>query len=89
MAHEDLVKTCEKREKLERTARGKLQNEIRRLQETNRHLREQVDIISKQLITARVSQSGSLDTTDISKRDALIAQLVAQSKLIWSPICIL
>lgn len=83
-AHEDLVESCERRERLERTARAKLQGEIRRLQDTNRNLREQVDIQAKQLITTRISHSGSLDVPELSKRDAIIAQLLAQSE---SPLC--
>ena len=78
-AHEDLVESCERRERLERTARAKLQAEIRRLQDTNRSLCEQVDIVSKQMMAARVSHGGSIDAPELSKRDALIAQLVAQS----------
>lgn len=78
-AHEDLVESCERRERLERTARAKLQAEIRRLQDTNRALREQVDAASKQLLASRVSHNGSLDASELAKRDALIAQLVAQS----------
>ncbi|XP_065204499.1 uncharacterized protein LOC135834506 isoform X2 [Planococcus citri] len=79
-AHEDLVESCERRERLERTARAKLQAEIRRLQDANRSLRDQVDTQAKQLIAARISHSGSLDKQDSSKRDAIIAQLLAQNK---------
>lgn len=79
-AHEDLVESCERRERLERAARSKLQNEVRRLQENNRSLREHVDVLSKQLIATRVSHSGGIDTSELSKRDALIAQLVSQNK---------
>lgn len=76
------MESCERRERLERAARSKLQNEVRRLQENNRSLREHVDVLSKQLIATRVSHSGGIDTSELSKRDALIAQLVSQSKLI-------
>jgi len=39
-----------------------------------------VDIVSKQLMTARVSHNSSLEGPELSKRDALITQLVAQSE---------
>lgn len=78
-AHEDLVKTCERREKLERLARLKLQTEIARLQETNRSLREQLDFITKQLLTTDDSHNG-IEASEISKRDTLIAQLISQNK---------
>jgi hypothetical protein len=40
--HEELVQSCERREKLERAARTRLQSECRRLHELNRAYREQV-----------------------------------------------
>lgn len=43
-AHEELVGSCERREKLERAARSRLQDDCRRLHDVNRALRNQVFI---------------------------------------------
>lgn len=83
-AHEDLVQSCDRRERLERTARSRLQTDNRRLNELNRALREQVDLLSTQML----SRSPAPDSSgpdhlrrELSKRDVLIAQLITQSKL--------
>lgn len=83
-AHEDLVQSSERRERLERTARARLQTDCRRLQEINRSLREQIDMLSTQLLTVR-PQSELSDTSEnlrkeLSKREVLIAQLITQNK---------
>lgn len=41
-AHEELVGSCERRERLERAARVRLQADCRRMQELNRALKQQV-----------------------------------------------
>ncbi|KAL3278120.1 hypothetical protein HHI36_013465 [Cryptolaemus montrouzieri] len=82
-AHEELVQSCERRERLERAARTKLQSDARRLQEINRALREQVDLLSSQML----SRAANLDVNgpeslrrELSKREVLIAQLITQNK---------
>lgn len=67
--HEELVKSCERREKLERAARTRLQSELQRYQEMNKALREEVDLLQSQLLTPTDHQ-------------IIIAQLFQQSK--WS-----
>lgn len=82
-AQEELVQSCERRERLERAARTKLQTDARRLQEINRALREQVDLLSSQML----SRASNLDVNgpeslrrELSKREVLIAQLITQNK---------
>lgn len=41
-AHEELVQSCDRRERLERAVRARLQADCRRYQDLNRTLREQV-----------------------------------------------
>ena len=86
-AHEDLVQSSERRERLERAARSRLQSDVRRLQEVNRALREQMEILSSQLLTGRTqSQSDLPDIAaenlrkELGKREIFIAQLITQSK---------
>lgn len=82
-AHEELVQTCDRREKLEKTARVRLQNENRRLQEQNRTLREQIDFFHSQALSrSPTSESSSLVglRNELSKREVLISQLITQSK---------
>lgn len=61
------MESSERRERLERTARLKLQAEIRRLQETNRALRDQS------------LSSSNIDSNQMVKRENMIAQLITQS----------
>ncbi|RZF38125.1 hypothetical protein LSTR_LSTR005486 [Laodelphax striatellus] len=73
-AHEELVASCERRERLERAARARLQGELMRLQELNQNL-----------LTSRGTPSSRAPSPDhqrqeITKREALIAQLVTQNK---------
>ncbi|KAK9884581.1 hypothetical protein WA026_007423 [Henosepilachna vigintioctopunctata] len=82
-AHEDMLQSCERRERLERAARTKLQSDARRLQEINRALREQVDLLTSQML----SRASNLDVNgpeslrrELSKREVLIAQLITQNK---------
>lgn len=73
--HEELVASCERREKLERAARTRLQAEVRRLQDANRALREQAEVLS-----SHAHSSQFVDVSEITKREAIIAQLIAQNK---------
>lgn len=83
-AHEELVQSCDRRERLERAARSRLQSDCRRLQELNRALREQVELLSTQLLTMRtpVSDMPGSDCLrkELNKREVLITQLITQSK---------
>lgn len=83
-AHEELVQSCERRERLERAARARLQGDCRRYQEINRALREQVDLLSNQMLSrsALNSDAGGPQNLrqELSKREVLIAQLITQSK---------
>jgi angiomotin like len=75
-----LVQSCERRERLERTARTRLQSDNRRLQELNRTLREQVEVLQQQLIVATTQQQQQLSSTGRNQQDLLIAQLIQQNK---------
>lgn len=88
-AQEELVASCERRERLERVARSRLQSDCRRIQEMNRALREQLE-----MLTASRNMSGSGSSVqsdqaasvealkrDVGKREVLIAQLITQSKI--------
>lgn len=83
-AHEELVQSCERRERLERAARARLQGDCRRYQELNRALREQVDLLSNQMLarSSPLSSDGGPQNLrqELSKREVLIAQLITQSK---------
>lgn len=78
--HEELVQSCERRERLERTARNRLQSERTRLQEINRTLREQVEVLQQQLIVATTQQQQQLASTGRTQQDLLISQLIQQNK---------
>ncbi|GAB0089892.1 Angiomotin [Sergentomyia squamirostris] len=65
--HEELVQSCERREKLERAARTRLQSDLQRVQELNKALKDQVDIFQSQLLAP-------------SEHQILIAQLFTQNK---------
>lgn len=78
--HEELVTSCERRERLERTARTKLQSDCRRLQELNRTLRDQVEVLQQQLIVATTQQQQQLSSTGRTQQDSLITQLIQQNK---------
>jgi hypothetical protein len=86
-AHEELVQSSERRERLERAARSRLQGDVRRLQELNRALREQVELLSTQLLTGRPQNQSDLPDMaaenlrkELGKREIFIAQLITQSK---------
>uniref|UniRef100_A0A182QC10 Angiomotin C-terminal domain-containing protein n=1 Tax=Anopheles farauti TaxID=69004 RepID=A0A182QC10_9DIPT len=72
--HEELVQSCDRRERLERAARTRLQQDCRRLQELNRAFRDQVEVYQSQLHASSDHQLGR------TQQDVLISQLVNQSK---------
>lgn len=77
-AHEELAASCERREKLERAARLRLQNDCRRLTELNRALRDQLDLLS-----ARTDSPPIVETMrkELTQRELLIGQLITQSTI--------
>lgn len=76
--HEELAASCERREKLERAARMRLQNECRRLTELNRAYRDQIDLLS-----ARTDSPPIVETMrkELTQRELLIGQLITQSTI--------
>lgn len=64
--HSELVESCDKRAKLETAARMRLQSDLLRVQELNRNLKDQLEILQSQLTTPTEHQN-------------LIAQLFTQS----------
>lgn len=79
--HEELVQSCERRERLERTARTRLQTDCRRLQELNRVLREQIEgLQQQQLLMATTQQQQQLASSGRTQQDLLISQLIQQNK---------
>lgn len=80
-AHEDLVRSSEKQGKLERAIRMRLEMEIRRLQEDNKQLREQIESMSSHLLKRPSSEVDDTELRkELSKREVLIAQLLTQTK---------
>ncbi|KAJ9584719.1 hypothetical protein L9F63_020924 [Diploptera punctata] len=86
-AHEELVQSSERRERLERAARSRLQCDVRRLQEVNRALREQTELLSTQILTGRTQSQSELPDMaaenlrkELGKREIFIAQLITQNK---------
>ncbi|XP_074104558.1 uncharacterized protein LOC141531003 isoform X2 [Cotesia typhae] len=76
-AHEELAASCERREKLERAARLRLQNDCRRLTELNRALRDQIDLLSSRSDNPPIVESMRKELT---QRELLIGQLITQNK---------
>ncbi|KAI4490209.1 hypothetical protein M0802_010843 [Mischocyttarus mexicanus] len=76
-AHEELVATCERREKLERAARMRLQNDCRRLTELNRALRDQLDLLSSRTESPPIVETLKKELT---QRELFIGQLISQNK---------
>lgn len=74
--HEELVQSCERRERLEKTARSRLQADCRRLQELIRAYRDQLEVLQnqKQALSSSDHQLGR------TQQDVLISQLVTQNK---------
>lgn len=79
--HEELVQSCERRERLERTARTRLQSDCRRFQEMNKSLKDQVEGLQQQLImiSQQQQQNGS-SSTGRNQQDIFLACLVQQNK---------
>lgn len=80
-AHEELAASCERREKLERAARLRLQNDCRRLTELNRALRDQIDLMSSRSDNPPIVESMRKELT---QRELLIGQLITQSKFLFT-----
>ncbi|XP_046647863.1 uncharacterized protein LOC124337889 [Daphnia pulicaria] len=90
VAHQALVRSSERKESLEQSARIRLEAEWRRAQDMNAGLRNQVELLTSQLAlrSASVASLGSTAESasaadwqnQIARRDALIAQLVSQNK---------
>ncbi|XP_076167152.1 uncharacterized protein LOC143146597 isoform X2 [Ptiloglossa arizonensis] len=76
-AHEELAASCERREKLERAARLRLQNDCRRLTELNRALRDRIDLLSARTDSPPIVESMRKELT---QRELLIGQLITQNK---------
>ncbi|XP_066581156.1 angiomotin-like 2a isoform X2 [Prorops nasuta] len=76
-AHEELAASCERREKLERAARLRLQNDCRRLTELNCALRDQIDLLSSRTDSPPIVESMRKELT---QRELLIGQLITQNK---------
>ncbi|XP_046435575.1 uncharacterized protein LOC124186995 [Neodiprion fabricii] len=76
-AHEELAASCERREKLERAARARLQGDCRRLTDLNRALREQIDLLASRTDTPPIVESLRKELT---QRELLIGQLITQNK---------
>ncbi|XP_045447013.1 angiomotin-like protein 2 [Melitaea cinxia] len=78
-AHEELVQSCERRERLERAARVRLQQDCRRLHDLNRALKQQVELLSQGVRAEGDSNSDAL-RKELQNREMLIAQLISQNK---------
>lgn len=81
-SHEEMMKSSEKKEKLEKALRLKLEFQLRRFQEENRCLKEQIDSNANKSTTNFEEQNVDLLELkkEISKRDILISRLLAQNK---------
>jgi len=93
-AHQGLVRSSERKETLERSARLRLESELRRVQQVNAALRHQIDMLSaSQLVLRNATSQASINCvatgpgestatlqSQIARRDTLIAQLVSQNK---------
>ncbi|XP_026737461.1 angiomotin-like isoform X2 [Trichoplusia ni] len=78
-AHEELVGSCERRERLERAARVRLQADCRRLHDLNRALKQQVELLSQGVRTENEGNSEAL-RKELQNREMLIAQVITQNK---------
>jgi angiomotin like len=78
-SHQELMQSSERREKLERAAR-------QRLQDDNRMLRQQYELLLSQIespmsgIPANATDEILMLKREIGKRDTMLAQLIAQNK---------
>lgn len=82
--YEDLMQSSEKKEKLERAVRYKLEIEIKRLQQLNSSLKEQVNValMSSSSSSGIGAESAATDAVkeELQKTDILIGQLLNQNK---------
>ncbi|CRK90729.1 CLUMA_CG004421, isoform A [Clunio marinus] len=78
--YEELAQSCDRRERLERTARTRLQSDCRRFQELNRGLREQIEVLQQQLSVLTLQQQQQLSNTGRTQQDLLLTQLIQQNK---------
>jgi angiomotin like len=79
--HEELVQSCERRERLERTARTRLQQDCRRFQDTNKTLKEQLEVFQQQLLilSSQQQQQQQNVATGRNQQD-MLACLIQQNK---------
>lgn len=75
--YEELMCSAEKKEKLERAARYKLEIEIKRLHQQNKQLKDQ---LTAALTNAKEDKENEFKKEDAQKTDLLLSQLVAQSR---------
>ncbi|XP_017782516.1 PREDICTED: angiomotin-like isoform X2 [Nicrophorus vespilloides] len=68
-SHDELVQLSERRERLEKMARQRLQTECRKLQDHNKALREQLGLLTS-----------DGHKRELNKREILITQLITQNK---------
>ncbi|XP_064455840.1 angiomotin-like protein 1 isoform X2 [Ornithodoros turicata] len=80
-AQEELVRTTEKREKLQAAMRARLELERAKAHDMNRRLREQLDAALSQLSLRSMPEHNDAELKkEVSRRDVLIAQLLTQNK---------
>lgn len=80
-AHEELVRTTEKREKLQAAMRARLEQELTKAHENNRRMRERLDAALSQLSLRSLPEHSDTELKkEVSRRDVLIAQLLTQNK---------
>ncbi|XP_066266213.1 angiomotin-like isoform X2 [Branchiostoma lanceolatum] len=80
-AHDRLVQSTSKREELEGQMRTKLNTEIKRLQDTNRSLREQLEESCHQLAQRQATAEEDANLRkELSRKETLVQQLIAQNK---------
>ncbi|XP_074599125.1 26S proteasome non-ATPase regulatory subunit 5 [Brevipalpus obovatus] len=83
-AHEDLMKSSEKKEKLERAIRYKLEIEIKSARDENKSLKDHLNAALNTIANSKRNPEGYIDDNEfrneIQRRDVLIAQLLTQNK---------
>lgn len=79
-AHEDLIRSSEKREKLERAVRTWLEIEIQRLSDNNKELKEKLEAATHFSKKTFLSTEGTDLQREIGKKEILISQLLSQNK---------
>ncbi|XP_023216173.1 angiomotin-like [Centruroides sculpturatus] len=80
-AHEDLIRSSEKREKLERAVRTWLEIEIQRLSDNNKELKEKLEATTSHFSKRTFLNTEGTDLQrEIGKKEILISQLLSQNK---------